>query len=46
MPSIEAGMVQGIADDGVSFVEQGFEQSAVGIEAGAERIVSSVPKTC
>ena len=31
----QAGMVQGVADDGIPFVEQGFEQSAVGIEAGA-----------
>ena len=29
----QARVVQGIADNGVSFVEQGFEQAAVRIEA-------------
>ena len=31
----QARVVQGIADDGIPLVEQGFEQSAVGVEAGA-----------
>ena len=31
----QARVVQGIADNGIPLVQQGFEQSAVGVEAGA-----------